>query len=88
MKLKITILALLAVFALDQVSLAEEVNQRSDQVSMIQSPGPERPLHRHAYYRAYNWYPMACESVIFPRSPLCAGRAPLPWDWECPWWGC
>jgi hypothetical protein len=88
MKSKIMILALLAVFALDQVSLAQEVYQRSEQVSTIQPPGPERPLHRHAYGRSYNWYPMACGSVIFPRSPLCAGQAPLPWDWECPWWGC
>jgi hypothetical protein len=86
MKLRITILAILAFFALDQVSLAEEVNQGSDQVGMTQ--GAMRPLHRHAHYRSYNWYPMACESVIFPRSPLCGGRAPLPWDWECPWWGC
>jgi hypothetical protein len=88
MKLRITILAVLALFGLNQVSLAEEVDQRSDQVSMNQSPVPNRPLHGHGLYRSYNWYPLACESVIFPRSPLCGGRAPLPWDWECPWWGC
>jgi hypothetical protein len=88
MKLKSTILAVLAVFALSQVSLAEEADQRSDQVGVNQPPAPHRVLHRHALYRSYNWYPLACESVIFPRSPLCAGRAPLPWDWECPWWGC
>jgi hypothetical protein len=85
MKLRIAILAVFAFFALDQVSLADEVSQRSDQVGMIR---PDGPLHGHAHYRSYNWYPVACESVIFPRSPLCAGRAPLPWDWECPWWGC
>lgn len=42
----------------------------------------------HSYYRSYRPYPAACGSVIFPRSPLCGDRAPLPWDWECPWWGC
>jgi hypothetical protein len=88
MKLKITILAVLALCALNQVSLAQEVDQRPDQVVMNQQPRPYRALHSHALYRSYNWVPLACESVIFPRSPLCGSRAPLPWDWECPWWGC
>ena len=88
MTLRITILAVLAFLAVGQVSLAQEVNQGPDQVGMSQSPGPKRPLYAPAHYPAYNWYPMACGSVIFPRSPLCGGRAPLPWDWECPWWGC
>jgi len=37
-------------------------------------------------------YPRACESVIFPRSPLCAGRpatlgpyAPFPWNFFVYW---
>jgi hypothetical protein len=85
MTLRIAILAVLAFVALDQVSLAQDVNQGSDQAAMNQLPGPKRPLYGHA---RYNWYPMACGSVIFPRSPLCGDRAPLPWDWECPWWGC
>jgi hypothetical protein len=86
MHVRITILAVVAFLALDQVSLAEQVNH--DQLGMNQPPGPQRPLHGYAQYRSGDWYRMACESVILPRSPLCAGRAPLPWDWECPWWGC
>jgi hypothetical protein len=39
-----------------------------------------------AQYRSYRPYPAACESVIFPRSPLCAGRpaaydVPAPFNW-------
>ena len=44
---------------------------------------PLRP-HRHARLLTY---PAACEAVLFPRSPLCAGRpasygpyAPYPWN--------
>jgi hypothetical protein len=49
---------------------------------------PFRP-HRHyvARYQSYPWTPVACEAVIFPRSPLCAGRpahftpySPLPFS--------
>jgi hypothetical protein len=29
-------------------------------------------------------YPMACESVLFPRSPLCAGR-PASYGYYAPW---
>ena len=84
MKLTITLLAVAALFALDQVSVAQEGNQRSDQMA----PRPAGSLYGHAYYRSYDRYPMACGSVVFPRSPLCGDIAPLPWDWECPWWGC
>jgi hypothetical protein len=32
----------------------------------------------------YRSYPAACESVWFPRSPLCGDRAaPAPVDWHC-----
>jgi len=47
-----------------------------------------------AHYRSqsyYGWhrpYPAACESVWFPRSPLCGNRAPSPWGWYCFGWGC
>jgi len=38
-----------------------------------------------AQYRSYGPYRIACESVIFPRSPLCAGRpasyVPFPFNW-------
>jgi hypothetical protein len=36
-----------------------------------------QPRHhrRHvARYEPYEWTPVACEAVIFPRSPLCTGR--------------
>jgi hypothetical protein len=37
---------------------------------------PFRPRDRHhvARYQPYPWTPVACEAVIFPRSPLCDGR--------------
>jgi hypothetical protein len=39
---------------------------------------PFRPYHHHrrhvAHYQPYEWTPVACEAVIFPRSPLCTGR--------------
>jgi hypothetical protein len=36
---------------------------------------PFEPRHRYvARYQPYPWTPAACEAVIFPRSPLCAGR--------------
>jgi hypothetical protein len=37
---------------------------------------PFRPYHRGhvARYQPYPWTPVACEAVIFPRSPLCTGR--------------
>jgi hypothetical protein len=47
-------------------------------VSMFMTPA-------RAQYRSYRPYPAACESVIFPRSPLCAGRpasyVPFPLNW-------
>jgi hypothetical protein len=35
-----------------------------------------RPYHRRHVARdqPYQWTPVACEAVIFPRSPLCTGR--------------
>jgi hypothetical protein len=49
--------------------------------SMFATPGVTH--HRsHAYYGSYRPYPAACEAVIYPRSPLCAGR-PAHWD---PWY--
>jgi hypothetical protein len=37
---------------------------------------PALTHHRsHRYeYESYRPYPVACEAVIYPRSPLCAGR--------------
>jgi hypothetical protein len=38
---------------------------------------PALAHYRHHYhYQQYRPYPAACESVWFPRSPLCGNRAP------------
>jgi len=37
------------------------------------TPAVKRTKQARAYYR-YSVYPVACEAVKFPRSPLCAGR--------------
>jgi hypothetical protein len=42
----------------------------------------------HSYYGWHRPYPAACESVWFPRSPLCGSRGPSPWDWYCFGWRC
>ena len=89
--MKITILAALALIAFDQVSAAEEPSQRlmikdADQVGMW----PNRTRQGLAHHRSYGGPPVACEAVIFPRSPLCAGRPAtfgpygpfhLPWNY-------
>ena len=38
----------------------------------------------HGYYGSYSPYPFACEAVIFPRSPLCAGRPAYFDPWYTP----
>jgi len=92
MKLGITILASLALIGFNQVSAAEQTSHNfvikiADQVGTYPPQWPARPRHRPAYYRLYSSSPAACEAVIFPRSPLCAGRpasfgpyAPYPWN--------
>ena len=92
MKLAITISAALAFVAFNQVSAAAQTRQNlvikvADQVGTYPPQWPTRPRHRFVYYRSYSLYPGACEAVIFPRSPLCAGRpasfgpyAPFPWN--------
>lgn len=91
MKLRITILAAFALIAFDRVSAAEEPSQRlfrvADKVGIDRPLWPTRSPHRLAHQRSYSRYPVACEAVIFPRSPLCAGRpaafgpyAPYPWN--------
>lgn len=37
------------------------------------TPAVKRTKRARTYYR-YSVYPVACEAVKFPRSPLCAGR--------------
>jgi hypothetical protein len=92
MKLAITILAALALVAFNQVSAAAQTRQNfvvkvADRVGTYPPQWPIRPRHRFIYYRSYGLYPVACEAVIFPRTPLCAGRpasfgpyAPFPWN--------
>jgi hypothetical protein len=91
MKLAITILAALALVAFNQFSAAAQTSQNlvikvADRVGTYPPQWPTRPRHLFVYYRSYG-YPAACEVVIFPRSPLCAGRpasfgpyAPFPWN--------
>ena len=95
MKLGITILAALLLMAFDRASAAEEPSQHlmikvADQVGTNRLPWSDRPRHGLAHHRSYGGYPVACEAVIFPCSPLCAGRpatfAPygpfhLPWNY-------
>jgi len=89
MKRRIIILAALALIAFDRASLAEDPGRRL--LSEAAGQGIHQPLRPHrsrlAYHRSYGGYPVACEAVIFPRSPLCAGRpatfgpyAPFPWN--------
>ncbi len=92
MKLGVAILAGLALIAFNRVSAAQQTSQNSvikvaDPVGTYPPQWPIRPRHRLIYYRSYSSYPVACEAVIFPRSPLCAGRpasfgpyAPYPWN--------
>ena len=51
--------------------------------SMFATPGLTH--HRsHGYYGSYRPYPAACEAVIYPRSPLCAGRPAYFDPWYTP----
>jgi hypothetical protein len=91
MKLAITISAALALVAFNQDFAAAQTRQDlvikvADRVGAYPPQWPTRPRHLIVYYRSYG-YPGACEAVMFPRSPLCAGRpasfgpyAPYPWN--------
>jgi hypothetical protein len=79
MKLGIAISAALALIAFTEVSAAQQPSQSpvikvAHQIGMYPPQGPLTPPYRLVYYRSYGLYPVACEAVIFPRSPLCAGR--------------
>jgi hypothetical protein len=99
--LRVSILVALCLIGFDRVSWAEEPNQHllarvADQASLKRPASPNRPRHGSASRRPYASYehpapgyefPAACEALIFPRSPLCAGRpatfgpyAPFPWN--------
>ena len=77
--LRIAIFGALALIAFNRVSAAEESSQGllinvANEVGTYQPPRSDRPWRPPARERSYGAYPVACEAVIFPRSPLCAGR--------------
>jgi hypothetical protein len=78
MKLGITIFAAaLAVMACGCIAAAGEINQApvakvADQIVM--TPAPRIRRHSLAVHPYEPLHPVACEAVLFPRSPLCAGR--------------
>ena len=93
MKRGIIILAALALTAaFNRVSAAEQASQNffirvADQVGTYPPRWPGKLRHVLTYRHLYGSYPVACEAVIFPRSPLCVGRpaafgpyAPYPWN--------
>lgn len=97
MKLAVIVAAGFALIALNRVAVADDWGQTfvlkvADQVDTIVPPHASVPPHARRHHRpahrySYSPYPVACEAVIFPRSPLCAGRpatfgryAPFPWN--------
>jgi hypothetical protein len=88
MKFGIAFLAAVAAMACGGIAAAGEIDKAvvvkvADQA--VVEPAP-RLRHRHVLLLPYP-YPAACEAVLFPRSPQCAGRpaafgpyAPYPWD--------
>jgi hypothetical protein len=88
MKFGIAISAALAVVACGRIAAAGEIDKGvvvkvADQAVVVPAPR----VHRRPHHYVVDPYPMACESVLFPRSPLCAGRpasygyyAPYPWN--------
>jgi hypothetical protein len=77
MKLRITIFAALAVTACGSIASAGEINQAlvvkvADQI--VAAPAPQIRHHRLVVRPYEPLPPVACEAVLFPRSPLCAGR--------------
>jgi hypothetical protein len=91
MKFEIAFLTALAVVACGRTAAAGEVDNavvvKVADLAVVE-PAPRLRPHRHIHIRPPSYpYPAACESVLFPRSPLCAGRpaafgpyAPYPWD--------
>jgi hypothetical protein len=77
MKLGITIFAALAAVACGGIASADEINQAlvakvADQI--VVTPAPRIRRHRLVVRPYEPLPPVACEAVLFPRSPLCAGR--------------
>jgi hypothetical protein len=89
MKFGIAFFAALAVVACGRIAAAGEVDKAVViKVADLAVPEPPRRHHRRHHRRhSEEREPLACESVLFPRSPLCEGRpaafgpyAPAPWD--------
>jgi hypothetical protein len=92
MKFGIAILTALAIVACGRIALADEndkavVVKAADQAVVEPAPRLYGRPHRHVVRPLPYPYPAACEAVLFPRSPLCAGRpasygyyAPYPWN--------
>jgi hypothetical protein len=80
MKTWIALSAAVAVTTFSHAAAADVVYHPSMINPAYQVPvGPLTPFRPHyrgrvARYQPYPWTPVACEAVIFPRSPLCAGR--------------
>jgi hypothetical protein len=95
MKLGVAILAVIALIAFNHICAAEEASQGTvikviDQVGPLAPPWSDRSRRAPAHRRSNDGYPVACGAVLFPRSPLCAGRpanlgayppAHLPWQY-------
>jgi hypothetical protein len=93
MKLGIVILAALAVMTCSRMAVAGDADHGL--VIKAADKAVEEPVVRfkrlHRFVRPLPYYsepPIACEAVVFPRSPLCAGRpaaygpyATFPWNY-------
>jgi len=59
--------------SVENVARPEAVIQIADQ--QVRPPAKRRRLvSRHGRYYVVEEYPIACEAVRFPQSPLCVGR--------------
>jgi hypothetical protein len=79
MKLRTGLLAALALASFTQISKAQEPTVWPEMMPahFVMPPWSGRARYHHRY-RSFTRYPLplplACEAVLFPRSPLCAGR--------------
>jgi hypothetical protein len=97
MKFGITVFAALGVIACGHVAmLGQAAAGDADQAAVIKVADQDVVLRVRRSHRVlvprepYDYpYPVACESVLFPRSPACAGRpaaygpyATYPWNFH------
>jgi hypothetical protein len=95
MKFGITVVAALAIMACGPAAMPGQavagdagqavVVKVADQDVVLPAPRVRRS-HRVLVHREPYYYPVACESVLFPRSPACDGR-PASYGWYAtyPW---